>query len=249
MRQWLGYLKTKQELQVKLGKTTSSPNQKTAIQNREKIISALQGRPKEQRRDKELQTQETGLRKTVSELKLEVQRMRQTVTAVHTRQNTSLNSPSRRKSALLQTDLYVGSTAVVETDQLECCHRNTEKSTSTTSSTGDCSGNGEDWWKAPPSKPKSQKCPVPPSPLTVCSAYYLLVTQHHSQLLYKDTELHLGLTSQRSRGFHLYSSLTKASARAAKRCVIVQAEAKGKLVAAGLDEAVASAVTPLKVLK
>lgn len=175
MSQWLKYLQTKQELQA----------QRTGAARKE-------GKGLEVGRD---------LRKSVRELKLQVEGLRKASTAVHTRQNSTTDYQSAEQSSCTAFSLK-----------------------------------NEDWCKArPPTHPP-------------CPRFYLLCSQHCSLLLYKDTSLHMGITSERSVGFHIYSSVFRAEARACGRSVVVQVEPRSKVIAAGQGEAVTAAVKPIKVV-
>lgn len=225
MSQWVAYLKTKQELQAKRAPVTSASARK-----KEKTVSGRQ-EAIEPRTGHGIRG-ETGLRKSIMELKLQVEGMRRAVTAAHTRKNSEQDLfseclPKPRKSV-----------TIVDTQKPDSCG-NTEKNCSTTSSS--IEERSEDWWKA-------HKHPLPP-PHPPATHFYLLVSQHHGQLLYKDTPLHLGLTSQRPAGFHIYTSLPKASNKAGRNSLIVQIEPKGKVIAAGEEEVMTAAVTPVKVIK
>jgi len=250
LRQWLEYSKTKEELKAKrLGIAYSSGRKKEEASNARASLleeGKRKGEVSSQRGEKRVRDRPTALRQSVTELKQEVERLRKSVTAVHTRQNSQRNQESLQLLSATKSCLGPDLKGTLEAKTLkrECCSRNTEKSASTTSSAGDASGNGEDWWKA-----HTPTLPIQRSTPSLCPSYYLLVSQPRGQLLYKDTPLHLGLTSHRSTGFHLYTSLSKAAARAVASSVILQAEPKGKVLAAGEDEAVTGSVTPVRVLK
>lgn len=226
MSQWVAYLKTKQELQARRAPGTSGSARK-----KEKTVSCRQ-EAIEPRMVHGLRG-ETGLRKSIMELKLQVEGMRRAVTTAHTRQNSEQDQffeclPKPRNCVTI---------ADVQKKPESC--GSTEKNCSTTSSS--IEERSEDWWKA-------HRSPLPP-PHPPTTQFYLLVSQQHGQFLYKDTPLHLGLTSQRPAGFHLYTSLPKASCKAGRSAFIMRVEAKGKVIAAGEEEGMTSAVTPVKVVK